>query len=176
MPAPLAIAGAGAAVNLFGRLLGGDKQPPSWLIDLLRGELDSNKLSDLMPDRGIFEAETQSRIDEILAGLPVSAEAFDAEAASRGVFGSGEGIREKYRSVYAPVARAATGAAVTGQVGYENLRVRAAAQDRALRLQVLQLLAGIMNPEESTGSKIGGFFEDIGAFGAGYGLNKELYG
>lgn len=169
---PIAI-GAGIAGQIFGGKDQPGQLPPEVLAEIMKAvRLDRSSM--YLPDEGTFMAGIQSRIDEILAGLPVGQEAFNADLASRGIFRSGEAPKELYRTVYAPIARAATSAAVEGRIGYEQLRIQGAstAQDQALR--ALQLLVGGSTPQGGQTSALQDTLFNFGDLSSTLGLMKAF--
>jgi len=178
---PLAIAGIGMGANILGKLMGGGQpqsaQVPSWLSDMLRDEVRNFRSDDFMVDTGAFSALGEAESQQILSQLPVGMEAFNAEAASRGVFTSGEGMSNLYRNVVAPVYGMAETARSRRTVQGEQLRLQGATQAEQLRQQLLQMLAGTIRPEmkqKGFGQQIGDLLTEIGGFGAKAGIGTEL--
>ena len=74
-----------------------------------------------VPDRSAFDAQIQAQLDQYLAQLPVAQNQFNADLASRGIFGAGEAPKFLYSDVYAPIARAGAQAITQSNVQFEQL-------------------------------------------------------
>jgi hypothetical protein len=158
---PVITAGAG----ILGQALSGKDKPGQLSPEVLKLIMDAvrqDRSSAYLPDESTYMAGIQSQIDEILAGIPVGQEAFNTDLASRGIFRSGEAPKELYRNVYAPIARAATSAAVQGRIGYENLRFNALSTANQQQLQALQLLVSGSTPQGGQTSMFQDFLSGIG--------------
>lgn len=168
---PLAVAGIGLGANVLGKLMGGGQQQsaqvPEWLIEMLRGEVRNFRTDDFIEEfTSLGEAESQ----EILGQLPVSMEAFNAQAASRGVFTSGEGLSNLYSNVVTPVFRAA-------ETARSGRRAQGTQMAHQLRQQLMQMLAGTIRPEtpqRGFGQQIGDLLTEIGGFGTQLGAGQAM--
>lgn len=169
--APLAVASIGVGTNILGKLMGGGQQQsaqvPEWLIEMLRGEVRNFRTDDFIEEfTSLGEAESQ----EILGQLPVGMEAFNAEAASRGVFTSGEGLSNLYSNVVTPVFRAA-------ETARSGRRAQGTQMAHQLRQQLMQMLAGTIRPEtpqRGFGQQIGDLLTEIGGFGTQLGAGQAM--
>lgn len=175
MPFPV-VAAAGLAAGAAGRFFGGGNQAqlPEYLIKLLRDNARRDRSSMFIPNQQAFTNQTNAQIDEILAQLPVNQEAFNADLASRGIFRSGEAPKALYQDVYAPIARAATSAAVAGQVGYEQIRQRGAIASEQLAMQSLQLLIQGETPQRSGLQSLMDLLVEGGDFAAKFAIASKM--
>lgn len=165
-PLTIGLLGAGIA----GQVLGGKDKPgqlPPDVLKLIMDAVRQDRASAYLPDEATYMSGIQSQIDEILAGIPVGQEAFNTDLASRGIFRSGEAPKELYRNVYAPIARAATGAAVQGRIGYEGLKFNALSTANQQQLDALRILVGGSTPEGGQTS----WLQDL-IFGLGQGATQ----
>lgn len=167
MPLPAAIPIIGAGVGILGDILGGGGGGiPQELLDELQGRARDNRADAFLPDRGAFETNLQAQIDDILAQLPAGQEAFNAQAASRGVFTGGESLSRLYSDVYAPIARAGTSAVARGELGFAEATQRGRIAGSQQQQQYYNLLINAMlNREPTTLERIGGGLSDLGSFG-----------
>ncbi len=165
MAFPVVAAAAGAA-SLAGSLFGGGGgSMPDWLIDEIRNQIAATRSTSFVPDQGAFNAQTQSNVDNILAQLPVSREAFNTNLASRGIYSAGEAPKAEYADVYAPIARAATGASVAGQVGYQQLAMQGQQFQSNQLTNLLQLLTQTQTPSKSGFQNVMSAVGGLGDFG-----------
>lgn len=176
---PVVGAAIGVGINALGGLLkGGQKTPqlPKEVMDLLYQNARMDRSSMFIPDQAAFTASINSRIADILSQIAPGMEAFNADRAARGTFSSGEATTQAYRTVYAPIARAATGAATEGAVQYEGLRQRGAIAADSARQNALGLLAGSSGRsiDQDLGDVAGPLLEEGGAFYTQYNLLKQL--
>lgn len=80
--------------------------------------------SGFLPSEDRFAAALDAQIDDILGQLPVGRESFNADLAARGIFSSGEAPEQLYRSVYAPITRAATSAIADSRLRFNQLTLQ----------------------------------------------------
>jgi hypothetical protein len=78
--------------------------------------------SEFLPNESLFQARLDAQLAEIRGQLPLSMEAFSAEASRRGVFLSGENLRALYRDVMTPITQQSTTLAATSALEYAKLR------------------------------------------------------
>lgn len=176
---PLAVAGIGVGLNAVGGLLkGGQKGPqlPKEVMDLLYKNAKLDRSNMFVPDQTAFTASINAQIADILAQIAPGMEAFNADRAARGTFSSGEATTQAYRTVYAPIARAATSAATQGAVGYEQLAQRGRIAGDTANQNALAILSGNAprTIEQDFGDILGGLLEEGGAFATQLGLLKQL--
>lgn len=108
---------SGGGTPLFQHLMD-QMNNPSTPESEARKRVAGHRTSGFMPDKADFDAALQSQIEQIFSRLPVSVEQFNAEAASRGVFSSGEAVTSLYRDVYQPFSQQAIGAAAQSNLAY----------------------------------------------------------
>lgn len=147
------------------------------VIDVLEQEYKRNR-GDFAPDVKAWQDVMKADVGQIMSSLPMSMEAFNADLASRGIYGSGEAPKHMYQDVVAPVARAATGATARFNLGLEESRQRGVVAEAQIRQQGLRdLLNAIISKEEYTTSwtellfSLGG---NILGEGAGRGTDKAF--
>lgn len=169
---PLAIAGIGAGASLAEALLGGGQQGiPQEVIDMLLREYRTARETGFLPDEAAYEAQIQADIEDVMSQLPIGEEAFMAQIASQGIYGAGELTKNLYRDVYAPLARAGTGAAVRGRLGYAQAYQQGQFQATNILSTILQ---AYINKQPSMLQRLGGWLGEAGGLGMKYGLAKEL--
>jgi hypothetical protein len=161
MAFPWLLAASGVA-SIFGSGSSrGNVEIPDWLQDILRQGAAGEGLEGFQPDSDVFMESINAQVDEILAQLPVAQEAFNADAAARGVFGSPESLKNLYADVYSPIARSATSVATQGLVGLEGLKQQGAFQAAQVPLQYANILGGLYGQNRSSGG-VRGAIGDIG--------------
>jgi len=138
---PLAIGAIGLGGSMLGRLLGSGggglpKSIENLLMEIIRGQ----RMNVTMPDKTTWQANTNAQIADVLAQLPVSQEAFNADLASRGMFSAGEAPKNLYSQVYAPIARSAATVGTQGMLGYEQMKMNAEQMRQQQMMQALQML------------------------------------
>lgn len=178
---PLAVAGIGLAANVIGSALKGSEQRtaqiPKWLQDKLLYEFENFRSDQFMPDTEELINLGDLEAEQILSSLPVSSERFNAEAASRGVFTSGEALSNLYRNVVTPVFSAAETARSRRRVQAEGLRLEGARTAEEFRQRLLSILAQSVSPElppETFGDRLGDLLGEIGGFGTQLGIGQQL--
>jgi len=117
--------------DIFGPILGGlfggggnAPEMPAWLGDMILSEYNNRSYEGFAPDKSVFTSSLNAQVGQIMTDMAIQKDAFNAEAASRGIHGSGEAMGAMYSSVVAPaVGRAA---AATGQtmMQYEGLQMQ----------------------------------------------------
>lgn len=174
MPTPLAVGGIGLGARLAGDIFGGSGGLPEWYIDLIRGEVERDRTSGFLPDREVFDEALQSQLAGFTAQLPASVEAFNADAAARGVFSSGQAGAELYRTAIAPIARAGTTAIAQANLGFAQAEQRGRIAADTSRQNYLALLGQALSGQTSTGQRIAGTLGELGDFGIQYGTLGAL--
>lgn len=176
---PFTIGAAGASIlgGLFG---GGGKSEqalPQWLLDQLKQYSEKDFSNMFVPDKAAFTGATNANIASIMAKLPVSTDQFTGQLASRGLFGSGEGVSHLYSDVYAPIQREANLAAASGLLNYEQLAQQGKQFGAGLHENALQLLTQGYGARKGKDSNI---FDTLGGFGnnwlTGFLQNKQDVG
>ena len=99
----------------------------------LEGSRRNQVRQGFLPDEDKFSTALDAKIDEIMSQLPVGVESFNADLAARGIFSAGEAPAEMYRSVYAPVARAATSAVSNSMLAFNEATMRGNIQAESFR-------------------------------------------
>lgn len=170
--------------GIGGGLFGGDSpRIPKYVEDLIMTAYQDRNMTGFLPDKGAYDASLRANIDEIMAGMPVQSEAFEADLASRGIHGAGEAPKFKYQGVYAPIARAATSAAAQSELGYAQAYQRGSIAAEQMRQQMLGYLLQYHQTNTELAyrdyvadqSGIADLFGGIGEFGAYLGFG-ELFG
>lgn len=123
------------------------------IINELQAFYRQNRSGRLAPDIQAYKQVQETETAQILSTLPFSKEAFQADVASRGIFGAGEAPKNLYRDVYAPVAQGVAGVQAKFGLGLEEARRTALVQEAQIRQQALNsLLQAIIAKEEYTTS------------------------
>ena len=145
--------------------------PPDPFNKLQEQILAEERFTGFLPDEETFEADLQAQLDEIFAQLPGGIEAFQADLATRGVFGSGEATGALYRDVYAPVARAGASAVASSRLSFQQQQLQAKFEmERFQQMTWETLLNAMLERERIQAQKDaqgGGFW---GAVGTGIGI------
>ena len=174
MPGPLAIGAIGAGLSLFGDLTD-DSGMPQYYIDMLRKQAQNQDYSGFLPDESVFMDSAQADIDEFLGSAPFGRESFNTDLASRGIYSSGEAPKHLYNQVYAPIARAGTGAITKAHLGYAQAYQQGSFQEAQLKASYMSMLGNaLMSQTPSITSKIGGNIGAIGKMGTQYALLQAL--
>lgn len=89
-----------------------------WIKKQLVSRYENERYDGFLPDREVYDQYVDTSVEEIMAGLPVAEEQYEADLASRGIRSSGEATKYKYQQVYAPVAREAAAVATRANLAY----------------------------------------------------------
>lgn len=170
MPAPLVVAGIGAGISALSRAFKPD--PNKWLHDRIKRSLDQYRQDRYVPDRAAFDANRDATIEGIMSQLPASIEAFNADAASRGLFSSGEAQRNLYSDAINPIAQSALQAGTQANVQYEQIRQRGLIAGDQYYQNLLQLSFGA--PNRNAGNRIFSMLEEGGDFATQMALLTEM--
>lgn len=122
--ASLIVAGSNILGPVLGGLFGGGgdaPEVPAWLGDMILKEYQERSYEGFAPDRNAFTSSLNAEVQNILNKMGVRKDAFKAEAASRGVYTSGEGMDAMYSDVVAPAVAEAGAAAGRTMIQYEGL-------------------------------------------------------
>ncbi len=103
--------------------------------DVLKRQASGENFSGFLPNESIFQEQMEAQFEQIKSFLPISQEAFNADAASRGVFRSGEAQKFLYRDVYAPIAQSLASVSAKSRLAFQEAQLRA-------RLGIAQLKQG----------------------------------
>lgn len=172
MPIPLAVPIVGAGLGLAGSLLGSGGGLPQDFIDELSNKANSFRTDAFLPNEAAYNADLEAKIAEIMSQVTGGVENFNANAASRGVYTSGEGLTHLYSDVYAPIARAGTSAVAAGKLGYAQAYQQGSIAAENIKQNYYSLLTNAMlNKSPSFGDKLGGTLQDLG----GLGVQAYLY-
>lgn len=197
--APLVVAaGISAGASLLGGLLSKkDYGLPDWFVKDLQkyagqnrysGFLGGDSMSGFLPDKGVFDASLQAKLDEFGAQLGINQEAFNTDLASRGIYSAGEAPKFLYQDVMAPIYRAGASATAQSQLEYskmyqqgrfgqEDLRFRVKSAEEQTKLQYQQLLMqALLGKQQSTQGIIGDFLGGAGELGMNYAMMQMLLG
>ena len=110
--------------------------------------LSEERFTGFLPDEATFEADLEARLDEIFAQLPGGIEAFQADLATRGIFGAGEAPAALYRDVYAPIARAGASAVAGSRLAFQEQTIQAKFEMERFRQQTWTTLLNVMLERE----------------------------
>lgn len=95
--------------------------PKDSVEQLLKARADQDSMTGFLPDADAWDASLDAQIQEIMAGLPVSMENFNADLAARGLFSAGEAPKYLYANTIAPVMKAAATATAQAKLGYSQM-------------------------------------------------------
>jgi len=169
---PLAI-GGGLALKSFAGKETVPQLPPEVIAQIMAA-VRRDRSTMYFPDESTFLQKADADVADILSQLPVAQEAFNAQAASRGVFRSGEALTNLFSTVYAPIARAASQAKISNRLAYQDLRFRAQSTAENQALQALQLLVGAIRPQGGDTTALQDAAYDIGDLAQYFGLAKAF--
>lgn len=158
---------AGASL-LGGQLLSsgeGSKQVPRKYRDYFQRKADEFDTNAFIPDEGAFTAKAQSDVDRIMSQYGYSQEAFNADLASRGIFGSGEAPGYLAREVRAPFIREALGATTQAQKEYEYLAQSGGLGGAQIGAGKEATFAGLINPTDTARGAVGDTMSLFGTLG-----------
>lgn len=176
MPFPFAAAAIGVSA-LLGATSGGSSasqqnELPQWLKDLLLQELDrSGGQNGFLPAQEEFQAVFDARAQQAQDTLGFNVENFNANAASRNVFSSGEGLTQLYRQVYQPALNNLQTLGANLNLAYSAQYQQGRIASEEMRQRILELLTGGFTGQ--TAQQGGNFLGDIAGAGTNIGL---LYG
>jgi len=175
LPALAVSAGISALGGLFG---GGSSSTPTpvaqdkQLMNLLRSEAARDMTTGFLPDEGAYNASMKAEVDSIMSRLPAGITDFNADLASRGVFGSGEAPKRMYADVFAPLAREATLATTRGRREYQGLKVQGMSAAEQLRQGKINSLMSYIQSREANETSLlrgedggGGFGDSLMGLG-----------
>jgi hypothetical protein len=132
------------AGNIFSGLAGafGPDSPrlPEYLKKMLLSAYNDRNFTGYLPDKQAYDQTMRTEVDEIMAGIPIQSEAFEADLASRGIRGAGEAPGYKASQVYAPVTRAATTVVARSQLGYAQAHQQGMIAHERMRQNYLSML------------------------------------
>ncbi len=178
MPFPtLAVAGAGLGASAIGSLFGGGSGPdiPDWVDDLLENYAQQENFIGYTPDPAAFDSSLRAQFSQIKEEFGYNQQAFRANAASRGVFSSGESLSEEYRNVNLPAINAANVAASNASLGFEQLQFNVAtANARVRQSAIAQLLQRFMATQK--GGNVADAIGDVGGLALNYSLLQQFAG
>lgn len=149
---------------------------PDWGRHRLMEMADSERFSGFLPDQAKFDQALKSKLDEFMAQLPIGEEAFNADLASRGVFGAGEAPAAMYRDVYAPIARAGATAIGQSELDYSNTLLSARIQGEQLYQNAVNALIDAVMKNDLTRLQQGfdwsGLMKSVGKLGTTVALSQ----
>lgn len=176
MPFPYIAAAIGLS-SVIGAASGGSSasqqnELPEWLKNLLLQELNrSGEQNGFLPAQEEFQAVFDARAQQAQQEIGFTAEKFNANAASRNVFSSGEGLTQLYRQVYQPALNnlQTLGANLSLQYSQQYQQGRIASEN--FRQRILAMLTGGFGGQ--TTQQGGNFVGDVAGAGTNIAL---LYG
>jgi len=181
----------GGLIGGLGGSGGGAPTIPPWLIEMAKKQYEMDNYTGFLPDKQAYSASAQAAVDSVMSRLPISMESFNADLASRGIYGAGEAPKYMYRDVIAPVAQAATNAVAQSELEYARAYQSGSIQAAQMKQNAFNVLSGLVTGNvglerenygyEQSGrsqffGELGNIFGDIGG-SIGYAvLMEKIYG
>jgi len=154
-------------MSVIGDIFGGgdnrDKELEDWFMkNVVMPGYRTERTSGFMPDEGDYDAAIEADINDIMSQLPMGMESFNADLASRGIYGAGEAPKRMYSDVIAPVARQASNAAVQGRLKYAQSYQQGRMAEENQRMQYLEYLYKMISKGKP---ESGNFLTDLARLG-----------
>lgn len=176
---PVALGVSTLASSLIGGKSGGtEPTAPAWLIDMLKGEAAGGVSGAFLPDKSAYDENLQAQLAQLMSQMGVNVEQFNVGAASRGVFGAGEGMTSLYRDVVNPIFQTAASTTAGSNLAYTQAFQRGSMQAEGFRQNALQMLVqatlGRAPGGQGPWDRFGGGMQNLGEMGFQLSLLKEL--
>ena len=115
---------------------------PAWLSEFLRNEATKRDTTGFLPDRSAYDQSANAGIASVLEQLPVGMEQFNAQAASRGVFNSGESMKHLYSDVVSPIFTSAANISAQSNLAYTQAYQQGSIAAENIRQGAINRLTG----------------------------------